>query len=85
MKLNLFIIRQIRRLQNKIGKKEALEKLKIDRSTIFRWQTGERIATMTSLENVCTEIAKIFKEEYEELFMQGLYCVMQDHQKKDQT
>jgi len=85
MKLNLFIIRQIRRLQNKIGKKEALEKLKIDRSTIHRWQTGESKATMDSLENVCTVIAKILKEEYDELFMQGLYCVMQDHQKKDQT
>ena len=94
MKYNLYVVRQIRKIQNKIGKKETLEKLNIGRTVIWRWESNEYRPSLDHLSNICILSAQIFckkntnrseeiKKMYKELFMQGLYCLMVDYYEKN--
>ncbi len=40
MKLQLFISRLIRNIEKKIGKKQTLEMLDVNRVTVYRWKNN---------------------------------------------
>jgi hypothetical protein len=89
MKLNLYIIKIIRKIQKTIGKKETLVKIKITRGTLHRWQVNEYPVPISNVDRICSFAAalkdedgkKVFEEDFKALFMQALYFIMQDHEK----
>ena len=82
MKLQLFISRLIRNIEKKIGKKQTLEMLDVNRVTVYRWKNNYYELSIDQLENICRVAADVLGHDLRSLFIDGLMCIMDDRLNK---
>lgn len=83
MKLNIYILKLVRRIEKEIGKKETLNLLGVRRETIFRWKKNYWELSVDNLEHICIHYCNIFDDaEIKEVFMQGLVALLEDRLQK---
>ena len=79
MKLNIYLIRLVRRIEKTIGKKETMNVLGISRMTLHRWKNDYYGLSVDNLEHISKKYVDLFPEyDLREIFMQGLVCLMED-------
>jgi DNA-binding Xre family transcriptional regulator len=79
MKLNIYINRLVRDVEKKIGKKETMKEIGVNRTTIFRWKKNYYELSTDNLEHVCRKYVEIFpKTDLKEILMQGLIYWLED-------
>ena len=82
MKLNIYINRLVRDVEKKIGKKETMKEIGVNRMTIHRWKKNYYPLSTDNLEHVCRKYVKIFpKTDLKEILMQGLIYWLEDRLK----
>jgi hypothetical protein len=82
MKLNIYLIRLVRRIEKTIGKKETMNVLGISRCTLHRWKNDYYGLSVDNLEHISKKYVDLFPDEdIKEVFMQGLVCLMEDRLK----
>ena len=66
----------------KIGKKETMDLIGVNRTTIFRWKKNYYELSVDNLEHISRKYVEVYPDEdLKQVFMQGLICLMEDRLK----
>ena len=83
MKLNIYLNRLVRNIEKRIGKKETLILLGITRVTLHRWKNDYYGLSIDNLVHISRKYIEIYPDsELREVFMQGLFFIMEDRLKE---
>ena len=63
MKLNIYLIRLVRRIEKTIGKKETMNVLGISRCTLHRWKNDYYGLSVDNLEHISKKYVDLFPDE----------------------
>lgn len=83
MKLNIYLLRLIRRIESKLGKKETRILLGVKRETIFRWKNNYWELSPDNLAHISEKYCDTFEDEdLRQVLMEGLAAWLEDTLKK---
>ena len=83
MKLNIYLLKLIRKIEKEKGKKATRILLGVKRETIFRWEKNYWDLSPDNLSNIAEQYCDIFPDEdLKEVLMQGLVAWLEDTLKK---
>ena len=83
MKLNIYLKRLVRNIEKRVGKKETLILLGITRVTLHRWKNDYYGLSIDNLEHISRKYIEIYPDsDLREVFMQGLFFIMEDRLKE---
>lgn len=83
MKLNIYLLRLIRRIEKEKGKKETRILLGVKRETIFRWKKNYWELSTDNLAHISDKYCETFEDEdLRQVLMEGLAAWLEDTLKK---